>query len=263
MAAVWSLRRHPNPPTVNTSLKPGLAAAACALLAACTAAPKPVQALPPPPAPLLIASPQSEAALVALEARVTVSDDSQMLLRFEVQPDGSVQDVTALMTKLPDDTTAAVLAASTGLRFRPYLEGSKPAPHAFIYPLFFGPDAVSERTRFDCRHQQELYKPASRCDIVQRGDWQVYRVTPPYPESMLAAPVLGAVTLSFDLGTSGIPSNVKVVKSVPSGVFDTAAIVALQQWYFERPEGSAPLPLQHASVTLNFTPPTPGSTAQN
>ncbi len=233
------------------------------LLAACAVKPKPAQTPPPPPAPLLIASPQSEAALVALEARVTVSADGQMLLRFEVQPDGSVRDVSALMTKLPDDTTAAVLAAFAGLHFRPYLAGGKPVPRAFIYPLFFGPDAVSEHTRFVCRHQQELYQPASRCDIVPRGDWQVYRVTPPYPESMLAAPVTGAVTLSFDLGSSGIPSNVKVVKAVPPGVFDTAAVLALQQWYFERPEGSPPLPLQHASVTLNFTPPATGAAAQN
>lgn len=243
-------------------MKTGLAASACLLLAACAAAPKP-KPTPPPPVPLMIASPLEESGPASLEARLAVKEDSQMLLRFEVQPDGSVRDVTALMTKLPDDTTAAVLAAFGGLRFRPYLQAGKPTAHPFIYPLFFGPDSVAEHTRFACRHQQELYRPASRCDIVQSGAWQVYRVTPPYPEALLAAPVTGAVTLSFDLGASGSPSNVKVVKSTPPGVFDTAAVVALQQWYFERPEGAAPLPLQHASVTLNFTPPTPGNAAQN
>lgn len=248
---------------MTTSIKPGLAAAACILLAACAAAPKPQPPPAPPPVPLLIASPQSDSAPVALEARVTAAEDSQMLLRFEVQPDGSVRGVTAAMSQLPDTTAAAVVSAFAGLRFKPYTQGGKPVARAFIYPLFFGPDAASERTRFICRHQQELYQPASRCDIVQSGAWHVYRVTPPYPEALLATPVTGAVTLSFDLGTSGIPSNVKVVKSVPSGVFDAAAVLALQQWYFERPEGALPLPTQHASVTLSFTPPTPGNAAQN
>ena len=232
------------------------------LLAACAAAPKP-QPPPPPPVPLQIASPQSDSSPTALEARVTASEDSQMLMRFEVQPDGSVHGVTATLSQLPDDTAAAVVSAFAALRFKPYMQSGKAVARAFIYPLFFGPDAASERTRFVCRHQQELYQPASRCDIVQSGAWRVYRVTPPYPEALLAAPVTGAVTLSFDLGASGIPSNVKVVKSTPPGVFDTAAVLALQQWYFERPEGALPLPMQHASVTLSFAPPTLGSTTQN
>lgn len=237
-------------------MKSGLLLAACGLLAACAASPK-VSTLPPaPPVPLLIASPVSDSAPTALEARLTVTEDSQMLLRFEVEPDGSVQKTTVLMSKLSPDNTAAVTAAFAGLRFRPYVGSGKPVARAFIYPLFFGPDAVSERTRFLCRHQQEMYLPASRCDIVPRDGWQVYRVTPPYPESLLAAPVAGAVTLSFDVDASGDPSNVKVVKSVPPGVFDTAAVVALQQWYFEAPPGVSAVPLQHASVTLHFTPPT-------
>lgn len=241
---------------MNTVKKSGLVAATCFLLAACAGAPKPAAQAPAKPnVPLMIASPADESAPASLEARLSVKDDSQMLLRFEVQPDGSVQSATALMSKLPDETGTAVLAAFSGLRFRPYLEDGRPMAHAFIYPLFFGPDAVSEHTRFFCRHAQDLYQPASRCDIVQSGTWQVYRVTPPYPDNLLGTRVQGAVTLSFDVGPSGVPSNVKVVKSVPAGVFDTAAVVALQQWYFETADGSAAAAPQHASVTLNFTPP--------
>lgn len=245
---------------MNTVKKSGLVAAACLLLAACAGAPKPAVQVPAKPAvPLMIASPVDDSAPASLEARLSETDDSQMLLRFEVQPDGSVQAVTALMSKLPDETGKAVLAAFSGLHFRPYLEGGRPVTHAFIYPLFFGPDAVSEHTRFFCRHAQDLYQPASRCDIVQSGSWQVYRVTPPYPENLLGTRVQGAVTLSFDVGSSGVPSNVKVVKSTPAGVFDTAAVVALQQWYFEPADGSSAAAPQHASVTLNFTPPPPGT----
>lgn len=235
-------------------MKFGLLLAACGLLAACASAPKPVPP-PVPTVPLLIASPVTESAPSALEARLAVTEDSQMLVRFEVEPDGSVQKTTVLMSKLSPENTAAVTAAFSGLRFRPYLDSGKRVVRAFIYPLFFGPDAVSDRTRFFCRHQQEMYLPASRCDIVPRDGWQVYRVTPPYPESLLSAPVAGAVTLSFDVDAGGSPSNVKVVKSVPPGVFDTAAVVALQQWYFEAPPGVSAVPPQHASVTLHFTPP--------
>lgn len=255
-----SVCRHRIHPSVNTVKKSGLVAAACLLLAACAGTPKPAVQVPAKPAvPLMIASPVDDSATASLEARLTVTDDSQMLLRFEVQHDGSVQATTALMSKLPDETSKAVLAAFSGLHFRPYLEDGRPVAHAFIYPLFFGPDAVSEHTRFFCRHAQDLYQPASRCDIVQSGSWQVYRVTPPYPETLLGTRVQGAVTLSFDVGASGVPSNVKIVKSTPAGVFDTAAVVALQQWYFEPVDGSTTGAPQHASVTLNFTPPTPGT----
>jgi TonB family protein len=196
-----------------------------------------------------------ESAPASLEARLTVTEDSQMLLRFDVLPDGSVQSVTTLLSQLPQASSDAVLAAFSGLHFRAYTAGGKAATHAFIYPLFFGPDAVADHTRFFCRHVDELYQPASRYDVVESGTWRVYRVTPPYPKTLVAAPVPGTVTLSFDVSASGSPSNVKVVKSTPSDVFDTAAVVALQQWVFEPLASEGDVAPQHASVTLNFTPP--------
>jgi hypothetical protein len=35
-------------------------------------------------------------------------------------------------------------------------------------------------------------------------------------------------------------------------------VVALQQWYFETLDGSAMTATRHASVTINFTPPSGG-----
>jgi TonB family protein len=226
------------------------------LLSACAASPP--ASLPKaaaPVVPLLIATPMDDSGPASIEARLNPKDDSQMLLRFTVTADGKVQDAAVLMSKLPEETDTAVLAAFRGLSFQPYEDEGKPVAHAFIYPLFFGPDAVSERTRFFCRHEDERYRPESRCDIVTSGAWRVYRVTPPYP-SGLSERVSGAVTLAFDLDAGGVPSNVKVMKSVPPGVFDTAAVVSLQQWYFETLDGSTPAATQHATVTVNFTPPT-------
>lgn len=225
------------------------------LLAACATTPP---ASPPPPAasvPLLIATPENESGPAAIETRAASKEDGQMLLRFTVQPDGRVKDAKVVMSKLDPDTDAAVLAAFSVLRFHPYLDKGQPVARDFIYPLFFGPDAVSERTRFLCRHQDERYRPRSRCDIVTTGSWRVYRITPPYPPGVDEYQA-GAVTLSFDLDAGGMASNVKVVKSTPPGVFDTAAVVALQQWYFESLDGGAPAANQHATATLNFSPPT-------
>lgn len=250
------MRRYPIPIPVKRLLTYGTLLAASCLLAACAAPPpKPPAAPPAPPEHLYIASPVDESAPASLEARLTVPEDSQVLLRFELEPDGSVRSPTVLMSKLPPEDGDAVLAAFSGLHFRPYVQDGKPVAHAFIYPLFFGPDAMSDHTRFFCRNQQELYHPVSRCDVVQSGAWNVYRVTPPYPQELLATPLTGAVTLSFDVGASGTPSNVKVEKSTPPGVFDTAAVVALQQWYFEPLNADTAIKPQHASVTLNFTPP--------
>lgn len=224
-----------------------------AVLAACAATP-PVP-LPPPTAsvPLLIATPENESGPAAIETRAASKEDGQMLLRFTVQPDGKVTGAKVVMSKLNTDTDAAVLAAFSVLRFRPYLDKGQPVAREFIYPLFFGPDAVSERTRFLCHHQEERYRPRSRCDIVTSGNWRVYRITPPYPPGVDEHQA-GAVTLSFDVDAGGMASNVKVVKSTPAGVFDTAAMVALQQWFFETLDGGAPAANQHATVTVNFTP---------
>ena len=224
------------------------------LLTACAASPPAPTPQPAPSVPLLIATPENESGPAAIETRAASKEDGQMLLRFSVQPDGKVKDAKVVMSKLDPDTDAAVLAAFSVLRFRPYLDKGRSVARDFIYPLFFGPDAVSERTRFLCRHQDERYRPRSRCDIVNTGNWRVYRITPPYPPGVDEHQA-GAVTLSFDLDAGGMASNVKVVKSTPPGVFDTAAMVALQQWYFETLDGTAPAANQHATVTLNFAPP--------
>jgi TonB family protein len=245
-----------------SKLKSPLMPFLCGLLAACASAPKAPMAASTPPAqpsvPALIATPVNDSAPASIEARVPVQQDAFMLLRFTLQPDGRVQGAEILSSELPEDTSNAVLGAFGALHFRAYEDKGKTAAHLFTYPLFFGPDAVPDRTRYFCEHMAEVYKPRDRCDMVTEGSWRVYRITPAYPDSMLSTPVPGQVTLSFDLESSGVPSNVKVLHSDPPGVFDTAAVVALQQWYFEPLDGPPPTGVQHASVTVNFKPPAGG-----
>lgn len=224
-----------------------------ALLAGCGSAPPPKPA-GPKPMPVSIASPVDASAPEGLAARLPTGDSGQMLLRFTVDADGTVHDASQVMSQLPVDDSAAVLAAFSGLRFRPWREAGKPVAHEFIYALFFGNEAVAQRTQFFCRHQQDLYLPASTCAILPQGGFRLYRVTPPYPTS--APPgTSGSVTLGFDVDASGVPSDVKVLKSTPPGVFDSAAVLAVEQWYLEPIDGKPVTGVRHATVTVTFTPP--------
>ena len=224
-----------------------------AVLSACGSPPPPKPA-GPKPLPISIASPLDASAPEGLAARLPTGDSGQMLLRFTVDAEGAVRDAGVAMSQLPADDSAAVLAAFSGLRFKPWREGGKPVAHDFIYPLFFGNEAVAQRTQFFCRHQQDLYLPASRCEIIPQGGFRLYRITPPYPAS--APPgTSGSVTLGFDVDSSGVPSDVKVLKSNPPGVFDSAAVLAVEQWYLEPLDGKPVTGVQHATVTVSFTPP--------
>ncbi|TKB03416.1 M56 family metallopeptidase [Alteromonas portus] len=61
----------------------------------------------------------------------------------------------------------------------------------------------------------------------------VKRVPPTYPEKAAQENVEGFVVLSFDITETGATDNVEIVKSVPAGVFDKSAIVALKQWVYK------------------------------
>jgi TonB family protein len=212
-------------------------------------------AVTPAPVPTLIATPLDETRPLSLSARITDPGDNQMLLRFTVTTDGAVQSPQVVMSTLPADTQAAVLPAFSVLRFKPFLDHGRPVQREFIYPLFFGSAAAAERTKFFCLNQKDVYQPAKHCDVVSMDRWRLYRVTLPYPAELLANPVSGSVTLGFDIA-AGVPVNAKVLKSTPPGMFDAAALAALQEWIFESlAADGAPPTAQHASVTVNFAPP--------
>lgn len=74
------------------------------------------------------------------------------------------------------------------------------------------------------------------------------RVEPKYPIKAAEAKQNGHVQLKFDISKLGAVSNVKVIKSSPTGVFDKSAIIALQQWvYTKSPKG-----VKGAKVQLDF-----------
>ena len=60
----------------------------------------------------------------------------------------------------------------------------------------------------------------------------VYRTQPVYPQQAAVNGIEGSVTLSFSINTNGTVSNVKVISSTQSGVFETSAIEAVNQWQY-------------------------------
>ena len=231
---------------------------AATLLAGCATppppAPKPVK--PPSAVPTLIGAPASQPLTPQLQTLQDEPENRQILARFSVLPDGSVHNPRAIFTLLTPAETTTVLEALQQWRFKPAMSGGKPIAREFMYPLFFGPDAAQDRTRFFCRNQALLYQPDRSCEIVRFGHWRIFRMDPVYPANLLNLRLAGSVTLSFDVDPRGRVQNPNVVSATPPGAFDAAALAAVRQWYFEPVhEQKDPTPVQHVTVTVKFTPP--------
>lgn len=76
---------------------------------------------------------------------------------------------------------------------------------------------------------------------------------PQYPAEARQAGVQGFVTVSYAVSAAGIVSNVVVVESQPAGVFDAAAIEAVQRWRYKAPQraGQA-IAVERVTSTLRF-----------
>lgn len=126
---------------------------ACLVLAGCVtsppaAPPKPQPAAPAVAVPLLIGTPVSQVVTPQLQALMDGLTDGQALLRFTIQADGSVHSPRLEFFNLSPSDSAVVLAAIRQWRFKPAIDGHHTVERDFIYPLFFGPDAARDRTRF-------------------------------------------------------------------------------------------------------------------
>jgi len=81
---------------------------------------------------------------------------------------------------------------------------------------------------------------------------------PQYPVTAREAGVEGFVTLSYAVSVEGIVSNIQVVESQPAGVFDAAAIEAVQRWRYNAPKRDGqPVAVDTVNSTLRFTLATP------
>lgn len=77
---------------------------------------------------------------------------------------------------------------------------------------------------------------------------------PQYPLAARQAGVQGYVTLSYAVSKQGVVGNVVVVESQPAGVFDAAAIAAVQRWRYKAPQQAGqPVAVEMVTSTLRFT----------
>lgn len=70
-----------------------------------------------------------------------------------------------------------------------------------------------------------------------------------YPTGALQQGLEGTVTLGFSINTDGSVTDIKVLNSEHNGIFDEAAMQALQQWRYQKPQQK----LTNQQVDLSFS----------
>jgi protein TonB len=81
---------------------------------------------------------------------------------------------------------------------------------------------------------------------VGEGDGEylpIYRVPPQYPRQALFDRTEGWVVVEFTIGTEGQVKNARVIKAQPRGVFEQAALQAVQRFRF-KPRNVAGMPVE-------------------
>ena len=83
---------------------------------------------------------------------------------------------------------------------------------------------------------QKVAAPATQATVVSAAGLTPIRVRQPvYPEAALMRGVEGQVVIEFGLADDGSLRDVRVVQSAPAGVFDQAAVHAMQGWKYPAP----------------------------
>jgi len=80
----------------------------------------------------------------------------------------------------------------------------------------------------------------------------IHEAEPQYTKEALAAKIGGTVTLSTVIETDGVPSKIKVVRSLGMGL-DEKAVECLKQWRFKAAtDHSKPVFPAKATIEINF-----------
>ena len=125
--------------------------------------------------------------------------------------------------------------------------GAQYNPNLYRYGAY---NTMKERIQLLKQPQRLRYLPmvcATLVSLAVVGAWQapviaansqqseatpIVRINPSYPTTAAEQGIEGQVTLSFSITTDGKVSDVEVVESQPQGVFDEAAVAALQKWRY-------------------------------
>src|SRR5690606_25492328 len=87
-------------------------------------------------------------------------------------------------------------------------------------------------------------RTAAAGDDVGGGLAPLIEVTPTYPPAALARRVSGHVDVEFTVTPEGAVQNARVTGAEPAGVFDQAALAAVQRFRYPADPGRAPRPVR-------------------
>lgn len=125
--------------------------------------------------------------------------------------------------------------------------------------LDFGPGSSAPAQPPTSKPQQALPHPAVHHPVKRVPPSPLHIVQPQYPANAYASEQKGTVTVGFTITSGGSTTNIHILDSHPSGVFDNAAREAVSQWLFQpATENGQPVAV-NVSQTLVFRPPHPAT----
>jgi protein TonB len=79
-------------------------------------------------------------------------------------------------------------------------------------------------------------------------------VEPTYPRNALTRRVAGWVEVAFTVDTSGRTRDVRVINADPPGIFEKAALAAVNRWRFDPAGSNAVSEPVDSEIRLRFQP---------
>ena len=121
---------------------------------------------------------------------------------------------------------------------------------SFDLPQFQGNDMFGSDKLLAGSAGKKLVMTADSVDTLPKP---VSRIAPSYPRKAQEKGIQGFVLLRLSISVNGDVERVKVVKAVPSGIFEDAAIAAVEQWTFEPGTYKGqPVPIQAIEQKIPF-----------
>jgi protein TonB len=109
-----------------------------------------------------------------------------------------------------------------------------PPPEINIQTTSTGPTITSVTTVKPVAPPPKVVAPPPpAAPAIRRNPTPTFKVAPAYPRKALKDNIEGMVEAHLSVNGDGAVTDVKIVKSVPKGMFDEAAVAALSQYKFK------------------------------
>ncbi|MEM9314427.1 MAG: TonB family protein [Pseudomonadota bacterium] len=105
------------------------------------------------------------------------------------------------------------------------------------------PERMEPQLVFDTQNVGGLWSGDTLLPVTERGPITAgtnmvvpyLKLQPEYPSRAIARGIQGFVDLAFDITAAGTTSNIRIIEAQPEGVFERAAIRALEKWKYKVP----------------------------